>query len=891
MAPLRSSGHADPGWDHGVAQDEKKKKVKCNYCGKIVSGGIYRLKQHLARVSGEVKCCRKAPREVILEMKENLEGYQGSRKHRLVEGQEHLFDFQSNDDGEGVNIGYKWKEKQGTSNQSVGPSITALRSSGFVDPGWEHGIAIDEKKKKVKCNYCEKIVSGGINRFKQHLARIPGEVAYCKMAPEEVYLQIKENMKWHRTGWRRRPEIKEHNAFYVNSEGEEVPDDGNKPVQLLADKDVCCGQPKRKVERSPLPGDGDEEQQLKHFYSCSSFPKMHASQLASKYKRAKLKSGDIKDHKEVISAICKFFYYAAVPFNVADSSYFHKMLDLVGQYGQGFKVPSATEISGRFLQNEVAATREQITEVKASWNSTGCTVILDKWKDVNGRTLLDTLVSCPRGTYYISCIDASDIIENVSSLFKFLDGVVQDLGEENVVQVITENTDCFRSAGKLLEENRRCLFWTPCAIYCIDQILEDFLKIKWVAESISKGQTITKFIYNNDWLLNLMREDFTGGRELLRSAATRFATSFFTLQSLLAHRPALKRLFQSSKWLSSQLAKSEEGTEVEKVVMNSTFWKKMQYISKTVDPLLNVIKKAETREALPMPFIYNDICRVKLAIKAIHGEDERKYSPFLNVIDSYWESLFHQPLYLAAYFLNPSFRYRPDFMARPEVIRGLNECITRLEPDNGRRVLAVAQISDFILAKADFGTELALSTRAELDPAAWWQQHGISCLELQRIAIRILSQTCSSFGCEHTWSVLDHARSSKQNHMAQKRMDDITYVHYNLRLRERQLKPASNNFISLGNFLLENTLADWVIGSDKTALQEEEEIPCDGMVHRGTHQHEVNDQEFFNVEVGKVHGDVLENIADTSVHVSSTGAVNDEDDDADLDFLDEDYSD
>ncbi|XP_020590482.1 uncharacterized protein LOC110031575 [Phalaenopsis equestris] len=880
MAPLRSIGYTDPGWDHGVSQDEKKKKVKCNYCGKIVSGGIYRLKQHLARVSGEVKCCRKAPREVILEMKENLEGYQGSRKRRLVEDQQHLSNFQSNDEGEGVNIGYKWKERLGTSSQSAGPSITILRSSGFVDPGWEHGIALDEKKKKVKCNYCEKIVSGGINRFKQHLARIPGEVAYCKMAPEEVYLQIKENMKWHRTGWRRRPEVKEHNAFYVNSEAEEFLDDGNKPMQLPGDKDVCFDQPRRKVESSSLAIDGNEEQQLKLNYSCK-------SQSTSKFKRPKLKTGDIKGHNDVISAICKFFYYAAVPFSVVDSPYFHKMLDLVGQHGQGLKVPSATEISGRLLQNEVAAIKEQITEVKASWNTTGCTVILDNWKDVQGRTLMNTLVSCPRGTYYISCIDASDIIENVSSLFKLLDGVVQELGEENVVQVITENTDCFISAGKLLQENRRCLFWTPCAIYCIDQILEGFLKIKWVEESISKGQKITKFIYNHIWLLNLMREDFTGGRELLRSASTKFATSFFTLQSLLSHRSALKRLFQSSKWLSSQLTKSDEGTEIEKVVMNSTFWKKVQYICKTVEPLLNVIKKIASGEALPMPFIYNDIYRAKAAIKAIHGGDERKYSPFLNVIDSFWDSLFNQPLYLAAYFLNPSFRYRPDFMALPEVIRGLNECITRLEPDSGRRVSAVAQISDFVLAKADFGTELALSTRSELDPAAWWQQHGISCLELQRIAVRILSQTCSSFCCEHKWSVFDNVHGSRQNQTVQKRLDNFAYVHYNLRLRERRLKSSSDDYIYLDNFLLESLLADWVIGTEKTAAQENEEIPCDERAQRGSHQHEVNDDEYFDVEVGS---NVFGHIAHTSLHPSTAGAVNDVDD-ADLDFLDEDYSD
>ena len=74
MAPLRSTGYVDPGWEHGIAQDERKKKVKCNYCGKIVSGGIFRLKQHLARLSGEVTHCEKVPEEVCLNMRKNLEG-------------------------------------------------------------------------------------------------------------------------------------------------------------------------------------------------------------------------------------------------------------------------------------------------------------------------------------------------------------------------------------------------------------------------------------------------------------------------------------------------------------------------------------------------------------------------------------------------------------------------------------------------------------------------------------------------------------------------------------------------------------------------------------------------------------------------------------------------
>lgn len=106
--------------------------------------------------------------------------------------------------------------------------------------------------------------------------------------------------------------------------------------------------------------------------------------------------------------------------------------------------------------------------------------------------------------------------------------------------------------------------------------------------------------------------------------------------------------------------------------------------------------------------------------------------------------------------------------------------------------------------------------------AAWWQQHGINCLELQRIAVRILSQTCSSFGCEHNWSIYDQIHSQKRNRIAQKRLNDFIYVHYNLRLRERQIRKRSNDSVSLDSVLQESLLHDWIVEVEKQAFQEDE---------------------------------------------------------------------
>ena len=56
--------------------------------------------------------------------------------------------------------------------------------------GWQHGIDIDKNSRKVQCKYCQKIISGGIFRFKQHLACTRKDVEPCQQVPENVKQMI-----------------------------------------------------------------------------------------------------------------------------------------------------------------------------------------------------------------------------------------------------------------------------------------------------------------------------------------------------------------------------------------------------------------------------------------------------------------------------------------------------------------------------------------------------------------------------------------------------------------------------------------------------------------------------------------------------------------------------
>ncbi|CAN6869304.1 unnamed protein product [Brassica oleracea] len=57
LRPLKRNSN-DVGWEFGVLCNPKNvDKVKCKLCGKEFSGGIYRMKEHIAHVKGNVSAC------------------------------------------------------------------------------------------------------------------------------------------------------------------------------------------------------------------------------------------------------------------------------------------------------------------------------------------------------------------------------------------------------------------------------------------------------------------------------------------------------------------------------------------------------------------------------------------------------------------------------------------------------------------------------------------------------------------------------------------------------------------------------------------------------------------------------------------------------------------
>ena len=76
----------------------------------------------------------------------------------------------------------------------------------------------------------------------------------------------------------------------------------------------------------------------------------------------------------------------------------------------------------------------------------------------------------------------------------------------------------------------------------------------------------------------------------------------------------------------------------------------------------------------------------------------------------------------------------------------------------------------------------ALRDRFVVGSALWWEDYGADTLELQRLAIRILSQEASSSLVECLWSSFGHIASKKRNCLGTTKANDLVFVTANLHL-------------------------------------------------------------------------------------------------------------
>nr|CAN67667.1 hypothetical protein VITISV_041109 [Vitis vinifera] len=575
-------------------------------------------------------------------------------------------------------------------------------ASGRRDPGWKYGRLVNEKDlNTIICIFCDKVTKGGIYRHKQHLVGGYRNAKKCRKCPEHVREEMEEYMS-----------SKKNQKEQMNMGSEYV----NEDLFGLEDEDI-----------------GEEINSGTNVTNISSGGSNRGGSGGRTFssKKTKTKRKQEKELARLSQDGCMRLLFHLMQSHPS----FQPMIEAIGQYGVGMKGPTFHEVRVTNLKKELALTKDLMKDHMVEWGKNGCSIMSDGWTDRKERTLVNFLVNCSKGTMFMQSIDASSMIKTGEKMFELLDKWVEQVGEENVIQVITDNHSSYMMAGRLLELKRPHLYWTPCAAHCLDLMLEDIGKLPNIKRTLERAISLNGYIYNRSGLLNMMRR-FTGQRELLRPAKTR--------------------------------------------------------------PLVRVLRLVDGEKKAPKGYIYEAMNRAKDAIVRSFNGNEEKYKEIFNIIDKRWEIQLHRPLHAVGYFLNPKFFYdKPEIEHDAEIMSDLYKCILRLTRDPAKQEKVVAEVSLFTNAQGLFGNELAVRTRKTRAPAEWWAAYGASAPNLQKFAMKVLNLTCSASGCERNWSIFENIHSKRRNRLDHQRLNDLVYIKYNRALKRRYNERNTIDPISL----------------------------------------------------------------------------------------------
>ncbi|KAK1427815.1 hypothetical protein QVD17_16510 [Tagetes erecta] len=122
-----------------------------------------------------------------------------------------------------------------------------------------------------------------------------------------------------------------------------------------------------------------------------------------------------------------------------------------------------------------------------------------------------------------------------------------------------------------------------------------------------------------------------------------------------------------------------------------------------------------------------------------------------------------------------------------------------------------SQLIDYNEKKGLFGFRGSLATYQTRPPVTWWEQYGDDTPELKAFAVKVLGLTCSASACERNWSTFNQVHTKRRNRLNTKRMNDLVFIMYNKKLKQKFLKKADLKEED-DPLLVENVMSDdeWI---------------------------------------------------------------------------------
>ncbi|KAH7421733.1 hypothetical protein KP509_13G073300 [Ceratopteris richardii] len=462
------------------------------------------------------------------------------------------------------------------------------------------------------CKYCGKTYCTTTTRLIRHVSGLGGMgIGACTAVPQEIAEAVQ----------------KENNVSQAASSARRR-DSAAASVDLLEEAEhESCDDPISESSQRP------KQREL------------HSSFLSIGLQKQRQKVVDIEIERCILE--CN------LSFNVVRTDAWKRMVKAIAQVGpcENWHGVDYNRLRGPMLVEEKERIEVLLSSIKLDWQVYGCSILSDGWSDMRRRHIINIMISSCLGTYFLRAIDCSKVGTRITRkfIFEHIKFAIQEVGVENVVQVVTDNASNCKRMGELLEREFPTIVWTPCTAHCLDLLFEDIGKLSWLEPIVRDAKRITTFIRKNHQALSIFTS--YSQKELVRLSSTRFAYIYHVLSRLYDCVDPLRMTAIDMRWTSMTQGQTEAPRYVQRKILDMDFWMEIQNIIPILK-FIHVALRVVDMEGSTIGLVYHLYQKMRHAILSSSSLSISGKNDVLRLVDSRWEYL-SRPIHGFATLLHP----------------------------------------------------------------------------------------------------------------------------------------------------------------------------------------------------------------------------------------------
>ena len=429
---------------------------------------------------------------------------------------------------------------------------------------------------------------------------------------------------------------------------------------------------------------------------------------------------------------------------------------------KGFVAPDYNKMRTEYLDKVKVSSEDILKRTTLDFvPQYGCTIALDGWTNCQKKPLINVMLICPRGSIFLEAIDTSMKEKNVAYLANIYERSMRKVGAKNVTAIVTDNASNYKGARKAIKAKYLEITWVPCAAHTLNLLLKDFGKIPSIKQTLLEANHVVKFIREHLFSYALFRTK-SPTKNLQIFCATRFATAYYVLATLLHVKPALVGTVADRRWqmwVEVNPKHDAAATKCHQLINSPTFWRNVEKIVVITEPFVHLIRLVD-KEACIFGQLYWYMHEAIRKLKESITYAGREKALLILSAKSRWTQL-HTPLHGAGFVLDPKFQMHEQ-SANNEVIGDFKKvCAQLLGIADGE--VAYTQKTAYSNREGMFGDPWHIDAIKTTSAPLWWREYGGEKIELQHVAVRVLSVAASSGSCERNRSSFNFVHTKKRN--------------------------------------------------------------------------------------------------------------------------------